>query len=207
MHKTDGTFSGMSDKKKNPKHYFSYQYCISPFFPLHLGDKQKRSLLCFRIGYSSSHASREHTGDTDDGQMHSGRAVVHLHKPDNNSMESTQEGWGGDARGSEAFPSLQWRTLPPSHTASQWEEQKNKEPGPITWHISIQFPLQNVFIFGRNGMSFYQSLWSRIKPGIKTDFPGSNLPSSIDFFTLTEPVLPNLTWQHTTQWTREHLGD
>lgn len=79
--------------------------------------------------------------------------------------------------------------------------------GAITWHISIQFPLPNVFIFGPNGMSFQQSLWSRINPGIKTDFPGSNLPSSIDFFTLTEPVLPNLTWQHTAQWTREHLGD
>lgn len=79
--------------------------------------------------------------------------------------------------------------------------------GAITWHISIQFPLPNVFIFGPNGMSFQRSLWSRINPGIKTDFPGSNLPSSIDFFTLTEPVLPNLTWQHTAQWTREHLGD
>lgn len=79
--------------------------------------------------------------------------------------------------------------------------------GAITWHISIQFPPPNVFIFGPNGMSFQRSLWSRINPGIKTDFPGSNLPSSIDFFTLTEPVLPNLTWQHTAQWTREHLGD
>lgn len=46
--------------------------------------------------------------------------------------------------------------------------------------------------FQANGMSFCRSLWSRINPGIKTDFPGSNLPSSIDFFTLTEPVLPNL---------------
>lgn len=55
--------------------------------------------------------------------------------------------------------------------------------------------------FQANGMSFCRSLWSRINPGIKTDFPGSNLPSSIDFFTLTEPVLPNLTWQPAAQWT------
>lgn len=47
--------------------------------------------------------------------------------------------------------------------------------------------------FLTNGMSFCRSLWSRINPGIKTDFPGSNLPSSIDFFTLMESVLPNLT--------------
>lgn len=47
--------------------------------------------------------------------------------------------------------------------------------------------------FQANGMSFCQSLWSRINPGIKTDFLGSNLPSTIDFFTLTTSVLPNLT--------------
>lgn len=47
--------------------------------------------------------------------------------------------------------------------------------------------------FLTNGMSFCRSLWSQINPGIKTDFPGSNLPSSIDFFTLMESVLPNLT--------------
>lgn len=121
MRGDDGTFSGIYDEKT---HYFSYQYCISPFFPLHLGDKQKRSLLCFRMGYSSSHASREYTGDADDGQMHFGCAVVHLHEPDNNSIESTQEGWGEDSWGYEAFASLQWRTLPPSHSVSQWEEQK-----------------------------------------------------------------------------------
>lgn len=121
MRGDDGTFSGIYDEET---HYFSYQYCISPFFPLHLGDKQKRSLLCFRMGYSSSHASREHTGDADDGQMHFGWAVVHLHEPDNNSIESTQEGWGEDSWGYEAFASLQWRTLPPSHSVSQWEEQK-----------------------------------------------------------------------------------
>lgn len=46
--------------------------------------------------------------------------------------------------------------------------------------------------FQANGMSFCRGLWSRINPGIKTDFPGSNLPSSIDFFTLTTSVLPNL---------------
>lgn len=60
--------------------------------------------------------------------------------------------------------------------------------------------------FQANGMSFCWSLWSRINPGIKTDFPGSNLPSSIDFFTLTEPVLPNLTWQPAAQWTRSTLA-
>lgn len=47
--------------------------------------------------------------------------------------------------------------------------------------------------FLTNGMSFCRSLWSQINPGIKTDFPGSNLPSSIDFFTLMASVLPNLT--------------
>lgn len=56
-----------------------------------------------------------------------------------------------------------------------------------------------------NGMSFCRSLWSRINPGIKTDFPGSNLPSRIDFFTLTEPVVPNLTWQPAAQWTGSTL--
>lgn len=60
--------------------------------------------------------------------------------------------------------------------------------------------------FQANGMSFCWSLWSRINPGIKTDFPGSNLPSSIDFFTLTEPVLPNLTWQPAAQWTGSTLA-
>lgn len=60
--------------------------------------------------------------------------------------------------------------------------------------------------FQANGMSFCRSLWSRINPGIKTDFPGSNLPSSIDFFTLTEPVLPNLTWQPAAQWTGSTLA-
>lgn len=60
--------------------------------------------------------------------------------------------------------------------------------------------------FHTNGMSFCWSLWSRINPGIKTDFPGSNLPSSIDFFTLTEPVLPNLTWQPAAQWTGSTLA-
>lgn len=60
--------------------------------------------------------------------------------------------------------------------------------------------------FWPNGMSFCWSLWSRINPGIKTDFPESNLPSSIDFFTLTEPVLPNLTWQPAAQWTGSTLA-
>lgn len=121
MHTDDETFPGISNEKS---HHFFYQYCISPVFSLHLGDKQKRSLLCFRIGYSSSHASREHTGDTDNGQMHFGRAVVHLHEPDNNSMESTHEGWGGDSRGSEAFASLQWRTLLPTHCLSVGRAKK-----------------------------------------------------------------------------------
>lgn len=60
--------------------------------------------------------------------------------------------------------------------------------------------------FLTNGMSFCRSLWSRINPGIKTDFPRSNLPSSIDFFTLTESVLPNLTWQWFCTMAWEHLG-
>lgn len=60
--------------------------------------------------------------------------------------------------------------------------------------------------FQANGMSFCRSLWSRINPGIKTDFPGSNLPSSIDFFTLTTSVLPNLTWQPAAQWTGSTLA-
>lgn len=56
-------------------------------------------------------------------------------------------------------------------------------------------------------MSFCRSLWLRINPGIKTDFPGSNLPSSIDFFTLMESVLPNLTWQWFCTMGWEHLGN
>lgn len=60
--------------------------------------------------------------------------------------------------------------------------------------------------FLTNGMSFCRSLWSRINPGIKTDFLRSNLPSSIDFFTLTESVLPNLTWQWFCTMAWEHLG-
>lgn len=60
--------------------------------------------------------------------------------------------------------------------------------------------------FLTNGMSFHRSLWLWINPGIKTDFPGSNLPSSIDFFTLMESVLPNLTWQWFCTMAWEHLG-
>lgn len=125
------------------KHHFSYQYCIFPFFSLDLGDKQKRPLLCFRIGYSSSRTSREHTGDINDGQMHFGRAVVHLHDPDNNSMESTQEGWGGDPRDSEAFASLQWHTLP-HHTLSLSEKSKKrnkKKQGARANHLTHFHPI------------------------------------------------------------------
>ncbi len=127
------------------------------------------------------------------------------------SRRRPENGFRG-ACGSEAFcchTFLQCCAFPP-HALSlplSLSRRAKQAAGAITWHISIQFPLPNVFIFGPNGMSFQRSLWSRINPGIKTDFPGSNLPSSIDFFTLTEPVLPNLTWQHTAQWTREHLGD
>lgn len=129
MHRDDGTFLGIYNEKNT---LFLLSILHLPFFSLHLGDKQKRSPLCFRIGNSSSHASREHTGDTDDGQMHFGQAVVHLHELDDNSTKSTQEGWGGDSRGSEAFASLQWHTLSPITHCLSVGRAKNKKPGPIT---------------------------------------------------------------------------
>lgn len=78
----------------------------------------------------------------------------------------------------------------PHHLFFPPKESKNKAN-----HLTHFHPISTAECvhFGANGMSFCRSLWSRINPGIKTDFPGSNLPSSIDFFTLTEPVLPNLT--------------
>lgn len=151
--------------------------------------------------------------------MHFTLHRVHLQEPDNNGPENTPEGsveglkmdseGPADPRLSAATPSSSAALFPPRTLSLplSLSRRAKQAAGAITWHISIQFPLPNVFIFGPNGMSFQRSLWSRINPGIKTDFPGSNLPSSIDFFTLTEPVLPNLTWQHTAQWTREHLGD
>lgn len=76
-------------------------------------------------------------------------------------------------------------------------------------HLTYFHPISRVECvhFLTNGMSFCRSLWSRINPGIKTDFPGSNLPSSIDFFTLMESVLPNLTWQRFCTMVWEHLGN
>lgn len=199
--------------------HYSHQYCIFPFFPAHHRDKEKRSLLYFKMGYSSSHALREHTGETQPvdkcispctecicrsrttmAQRILGRAAA-------KAWKWIPRGLHADARLSAATPSSGTALCLPRSLSRPLSRRAKQAARAITWHISIQFPLPNVFIFGPNGMSFQRSLWSRINPGIKTDFPGSNLPSSIDFFTLTEPVLPNLTWQHTAQWTREHLGD
>lgn len=78
------------------------------------------------------------------------------------------------------------------HTYSLCPESEENEQ---VNHLTYFHPISRVECvhFLTNGMSFCRSLWSRINPGIKTDFPGSNLPSSIDFFTLMESVLPNLT--------------
>lgn len=91
------------------------------------------------------------------------------------------------------------------HTHSFCPESEEKE-----WVNQLTYfhPISRIECvhFLTNGMSFCRSLWSRINPGIKTDFPGSNLPSSIDFFTLMESVLPNLTWQWFCTMAWEHLG-
>lgn len=91
------------------------------------------------------------------------------------------------------------------HTHSFWlESEENEWVNQLTYFHPIS-RIECVH-FLTNGLSFCRSLWSRINPGIKTDFPGSNLPSSIDFFTLMESVLPNLTWQCFCTMAWEHLG-
>lgn len=120
---------------------------------------------------------------------------VHLQPPDDNGLENTPTprwscvccGTGGSC----TFSPLAWGV----QTASRGN------------HLTHFHPISTAECvhFQANGMSFCRSFWSRINPGIKTDFPESNLPSSIDFFTLAEPVLPNLTWQPAAQWTGSTL--
>lgn len=118
--------------------------------------------------------------------------------------------WPWDHSEATAELSLLWKwgaSLAGSHTSSPFllKESKTTRRGNHLTHFHPISTAECVH-FQANGMSFCWSLWSRINPGIKTDFPGSNLPSSIDFFTLTEPVLPNLTWQPAAQWTRSTLA-
>ena len=130
---------------------------------------------------------------------------MHLQELDNNGLENTlrpQWTWLGCVEmESDCRPhSRKQPHLPSPRSESRTTSQGN--------HLTHFHPISTAECvhFRPNGMSFCWSLWSRINPGIKTDFPGSNLPSSIDFLTLTEPVLPNLTWQPGAQWTASTLA-
>lgn len=124
---------------------------------------------------------------------------MHLQPLDNSGLENSASGplrTGISAAQSHTF------SLPPLPAPRVKTSSKRGN------HLTHFHPISTAECvhFQPNGMSFCWSLWSRINPGIKTDFPGSNLPSSIDFFTLTEPVLPNLTWQPAAQWTGSTLA-
>lgn len=159
---------------------------------------------CFIFRSSHSSCFMENTGEQ--GRWASASHLVgrHLQQLDNNGLETTLRpqwssclcsgnGGGGLIHGQ---PHLQSPFAQRVQTTSRGN------------HLTHFHPISTAECvhFQANGMSFCWSLWSRINPGIKTDFPGSNLPSSIDFFTLTEPVLPNLTWQPAAQWTGSTLA-
>lgn len=182
---------GFLIKKKT--HYSSYQYCMSPVFPPHLRDKQKRSLLCFRIDYSSSHTSRKHTGDISDKCISAEprcictsrttiargvlrRAVVEILEALRLLLHSSGA------------------LFPPSHAASQWEEQKktrSQGQSPDTFPSNFHCRMCSFSVL--MACHFARAFGQELNLESKQIFRGSNLPSSIDFFTLTEPVLPNLT--------------
>lgn len=129
-----------------------------------------------------------------------------------NAFAATGQQWPWEYSEATAELSLFWKWRQPwglihgSHTFSPLAQRVKT----TSWgnHLTHFHPISTAECvhFQANGMSFCWSLWSRINPRIKTDFPGSNLPSSIDFFTLTEPVLPNLTWQPAAQWTGSTLA-
>lgn len=172
---------------------------LFPF--LFLTAEKKKCVCCFIFRFPHSSCFMEDTGER--GRWASASHLVgrHLQPLDNNGLETTlRPRWSCLCSGNGGPHSR--AATPPVPFAQRVKTTSRGN------HLTHFHPISTAECvhFQANGMSFCWSLWSRINPGIKTDFPGSNLPSSIDFFTLTEPVLPNLTWQPAAQWTGSTLA-
>lgn len=120
--------------------------------------------------------------------------------------------WPWDYSGATVELSLFWKWSRPeasftAATPSVPSLKESKQPaGAITWHISIQFPLQNVFIFRLMACHFAGAFGQELILESKQIFRGAIFHQVLIFFTLTEPVLPNLTWQPAAQWTGSTLA-
>lgn len=119
-----------------------------PFFSLtvELRGKKRKNPCCFifRFSHSSCHALWK-TRETGGGQNAFHLVGRHLQPLDNNGPETTpRPRWSCLCSGNGVGPEASFAAATPSVPSLK----ESKQPaGAITWHISIQFPLQNVFIF------------------------------------------------------------
>lgn len=109
-----------------------------PFFSL-LSQK-KEALFYFEISHSSCQALWKTQERQGDGQMHFALVRCICSRWTTVALRIVRAGhWG--------LVSQPPRATPSAYPPFPLQESKQAASGAITWHISIQFPLQNVFIF------------------------------------------------------------